>query len=117
MNIINRDINLSQNVIPATPVTLFNFTVPCKAMLKLTHFSNYTDTIAAWSSLMWSIKRNGIGIYPYHALLDQIGLSSDPRMIEPLLIYGGDVITIIALNSYIQTVGMGIALRYEIMGD
>ena len=87
--------------------------------MTLTSFSNYLNLPGHWSHVTWSIRRNGIGAYPYDAILDQVGLSARPRLIRHLVFNGGDELRIIATddNSIAQppNLATGIAIRYEII--
>jgi len=113
MNIRKKDINVSQTVNAATAATLFTYRVPAKGVIRLTHFSNYLSIVGAWGDVTFSIRRNGVGIFPYDELLDQIGISSRPREIEPIIVNGGDMLSITVDNQHIANVDCGIALRYE----
>ncbi|MBA7496234.1 hypothetical protein ES702_06833 [subsurface metagenome] len=117
MNLISKDINLSQSVPTTSLRTLLSLQVPSRGFMKLTHFGNYMDTVAAWGLVTWMIKRNGIGVYPYHGILDQIGSGIEPRLIEPLIFNGGDLLTIDVYNAYAGTVGIGISVKHEFLGD
>lgn len=115
MNIISKDINLSQSIGIGATVIIFDFTVPTKSTLKVTHFGNYLATIAAWGDITWRILQNGVGLYPYDEILDQIGMIDDPRAISPFSIPGGDNIQITIHNGSAAIVGAGVALRYDII--
>jgi len=95
---------------------LFTYTVASKEEFKMTHFSNYMD-IADWNHVTWRIKKNGIPIAPYDNLLDQIGISTEPRLIEPIYGRGGDLIEIEAtlLADAVDPNNIGIAAKYEVM--
>ena len=116
MSITKRDINISQTINATVQNTvLFTYRVPAKSELKVTHFSNYIDVVAEWGDIVWRLTRNGVGIYPYDQILDQIGIASDPREIEPIIIRGGDEFTIYCDNNDVAVnVVCGIALRYEV---
>lgn len=120
ITIINEeDENISMLHPRGTTITLFTYRVPQKAKLTLTHFSNYLNLPGHWSHVTWSIHRNGIGVYPYDAVLDQIGFSAQPRPIKRIIFNGGDELTIFATddNSIAQppNLATGIAIKYEII--
>jgi len=115
MNILSKDINLSQEVGIGATITIFEYTVPTRSILKVTHFGNYLATIAAWGDITWRILQNGVGLYPYDEIIDQIGMIDDPRVITPFSIPGGDTIRITITNNSADLVGAGIALRYDII--
>ena len=115
MNIINKDINLSQAIGIGATVIIFDYTVPTKSILKVTHFGNYLATVAAWGDITWRILQNGVGLYPYDEIIDQIGMIDDPRVITPFSIPGGDNIQITIHNGSAAIVGAGVALRYDIL--
>jgi len=115
MNILSKDINLSQEVGIGATITIFEYTVPTRSILKMTHFGNYLKTIAAWGEVTWRILQNGVGLYPYEEILDQIGMIDDPRIITPFSIPGGDEIKITITNDHIAAVVAGVALRYDII--
>jgi len=117
MNIISKDINLSQEVGIGATITIFEYTVPTKSILKVTHFGNYISTVSDWGDVIWRILQNGVGLYPYDEIIDQIGMVDDPRVINPFSIPGGDSIKITITNNAAAAVGAGIALRYDIIGE
>jgi len=119
-NINEYDENISMLHAQGTTITLFTYQIPAKMKLKITDFSNYLDLQGHWGHVTWSIRRNGIGVRPYNAILDQLGLSNRPRKITPPTFEGSDTLTIIAVddNTIAQPplLNTGIALRYELIG-
>jgi len=111
------NINLSQTVIDGTTAVLFQFHVPSKAVLILKKFANYTDVVGAWGTMTWRILRNGIGLYPYDDIQDEIGYSAMPENIKNIEFRGGDLCVINATNLSGADLIMGIRLVYEIMGN
>jgi len=100
-----------------TQVTFFTFEVPAKSKMKLTRFANYTDTPAAWGSVTWSVRRNGVGVYPFDTMQDQYSLAGEPRPIVPIEFSGGDKFEMIIINTFPAVVKVGVAFRYEIGGS
>ena len=96
---------------------LFSYVVASKEVFKLTHFSNYMGT-GDWGNVAWRIKKNGIPIAPYDNILDQLGISTEPRTIEPVKGRGGDLIEIEATllaDATADPNNIGIAAKYEVM--
>ena len=114
---IEQDENISMLHPRGTTITLFSYRVPHKSKLTITHFSNYLNLPGHWSHVIWSIRRNGVGVSPYGAILDQTGLSTQPRLINRLIFNGGDELIITATddNSIAQPpeLATGVAIRYE----
>ena len=115
--IVKHDENISMVHGQGLTITLFTFAVPQKAKMRLTHFSNYLSLPGHWGNVMWSIQRNGIGVAPYNAIFDQIGISSLPREIAPINYQGGDVLTVIAVDDGViaqpPALDTGIAIKFE----
>ena len=111
-----RDVNLSQTVVDGTTAVLFQFQVPSKAILVLKKFANYTDIVGAWGTLTWRILKNGIGVYPYDDIEDEIGYSAMPENITNIEFRGGDLCVINAENLSGADLIMGIRLVYELVG-
>lgn len=95
---------------------LFTYRVASKEVFKMTNFSNYM-AIADWGHVAWRIKKNGIPIAPYDNILDQIGIATEPRLIESIYGRGGDLIEIEAtlLAGADDPNDIGIACKYEVM--
>ena len=113
--------NISQTIPFAPPnnvVTLFSFSVPSRAVLRVTKFANYTDTPAGVGTIIWSIRRNGIPIGKDNLgnLLDLIGLSYQPEEIEVQPLRGGDLLEVVVTNGHIANLIMGIRIVFE-LGD
>ena len=116
-NIIEKDENISMLHAQGTTIVLFTYVVPPKSKMVLTHFSNYLSLAGHWTHVMWSIRKNGVGINPYNTLTDEIGVQTEPRKIRRLEFQGGDVLIINATDD--NTIGQppnlrtGIAIKYE----
>jgi len=116
---IEEDENISMPHPQGTTITLFTYRVPQKAKMTLTHFANYLNLPGHWHHVTWTILKNGIGVPPYDALLDQIGYSAQPRLIKRINFNGADELRIIATddNSIAQPpiLATGIAIKYEVI--
>lgn len=115
--ITEEDENISMLHPRGTTITLFTYRVPNKCKMTLISFSNYLNLPGHWSHVTWSIRRNGIGVYPYDAILDQIGLSPRPSLIKPIFFNGGDELIIIATDDNIivqpPILATGVRIKYE----
>ena len=112
---IQREFNTSLPLTVAGGWTnLFTYAVPSGSKIVVTHFSNYMLT-ADWGLVEWRIRKNGIPYPPYETILDQIGISTLPRMTEPVVLSGGDLLQVDAtlLAGAVDPNDIGIALRYE----
>ena len=114
---MKKDINISQEVLATTTVEFFNFKVPPRSLLRILKFGNYINIRDAWGSIIWRILNNGVGVHPYDVIKDQLGYGAEPREIICSEFQGGDVLTINVTNNYVDTVAIGIALQYEVIGD
>jgi len=95
----------------------FSYVVASKEVFKMTHFSNYMAT-ADCGNVAWRITKNGVPVAPYDYILDQIGITTLPRTIEPIYARGGDVIEIDATllaAAVPDPNNIGIAAKYEVM--
>lgn len=113
---IPRDLNTSLSLTIAGGWTnFFTYRVPSASQITATHFSNYMLT-ADWGNVEWRITKNGIPVPPYESVLDQIGISTRPRITQPIICYGGDELRIDArlLAAAVPDPNdVGIAFRYE----
>jgi len=93
---------------------LFTYQVPARAKVLMTHFGNYMAT-ADWGLVAWRVCVNGIPTYPLERILDQMGLSTLPRLTQPIRLNGGDVLTVDA-EQLVGSVAneIGIAIRFEV---
>lgn len=95
---------------------LFTYQVPARAKIKMTHFSNYMGT-ADWGNVEWRVCVNGIPTYPLESVLDQVGISTLPRLTQPIVAKGGDTLTIDATllaGAVADPNDIGIAVRFEV---
>ena len=93
---------------------IFTYQVPARAEMLITHFSNYMEN-ADWGEVTWRILRNGVPVPPYETIIDEIGISTLPRLTESILYKGGDYCQIqIAMSGDSVANDVGIALRYEV---
>lgn len=115
--IVEHDENISLAHGQGLTITLFTFQVHQKSRMKVTHFANYLSLVTHWGAVTWSILRNGMGVNPYDAIQDVIGLSSLPRKIAPIVFQGGDVLTVIAVDDGViaqpPALDTGIAIKFE----
>ena len=113
---IPKDINISLPLTVAGGWTnFFNYQVPSGSKITVTHFSNYMGT-ADWGNVEWRITKNGVGCFPYESVLDQIGISTLPRVTQPIVFNGGDELRVDATllaAAVADPNDIGIALRYE----
>ena len=110
----NTSLAFAANAVAWTDI--FTFQVPSHCRLVLTHFSNYMAT-ADWGNVFWRILRSGIPVVPYQNITDQIGISTLPRMIERVIMTGGDYCQIQISKNVASVINdIGIALRYELEG-
>ncbi|MBA7659362.1 hypothetical protein ES703_67339 [subsurface metagenome] len=109
-----KDINKSAPVAAGITHELFYFRVPAKAKMQVTNFANYINVFEAWGLIKWILKRNGIPIYPYHELTDQIAFGAPLRELAGVEISGGDKFSVDVYNGHEDVVKIGVALKYEI---
>ena len=110
----NTSLAFAANAVAWTDI--FTFQVPSHSRLVLTHFANYMET-ADWGEVTWRILRNSIPVPPYQAITDQLGISSRPRIIERVVMTGGDYCQIQISKTAASVINnIGIALRYELEG-
>lgn len=114
--IIPKDINISLPLTIAGGWTnFFTYRVPSASKITVTHFSNYMET-ADWGNVEWRMTRNGVGCPPYESVLDQIGISTLPRVTQQIVFYGGDELRVDAIllaAADPDPNNIGIALKYE----
>lgn len=110
------DIDLSNEIFASTTIEIFNFSVPPSAKAKITAFANRLNEFDAWGLVMWIFKKNGITLYPYNDITDQIAMGAPLRELEGTELIGGDVFSIDIKNDYIDVVKAGISLKWEIYG-
>lgn len=112
---IEHPINQSAVVINGSSVVLWTFNVPQFNVLRFKRTGNYTGTPAAWGTIYWSFLVNGIPKFPLDKIMDEIGYGAQPADVEPIEIFGGDKLEIVAYNpSFGADVKMGIAFVYEL---
>jgi hypothetical protein len=106
--------NYSATLVGGTNAALFTMIVPTKCKWRLLSFGNYTDTVAAWTVIYWSFEKNGQAIFPYDAILDQLGYGPQRSPMQAIEVMGGSTITVRAFNPTAGNVAMGISLEYEL---
>ena len=115
-----QDENISMLHPRGTTITLFTYRVPQKSKMALTYFANYLSLSTHWTYVTWSIRRNGVGVYPYDTIQDQVGMQEKPRRIKRINFNGGDMLSILATddNTLAQPPNLytGIAVRFETIG-
>lgn len=112
--VVYKDINISQPIPDTETVVLFTLQVPVRSKAVITDFGNYVSVFDSWGNIIWRFRNNGILIFPYHEIRDQLGYSAQLRSLAGVVISGGDVFTIEAENQHGAEVGVGIALKWEI---
>jgi len=113
-HIEEKEESISKSVAAGATVSYFSLDVPSKSEVRMTRFANYTDTPAAWGFITWSVRRNGVGVYPFDTMKDQYGLAAEPRPFVPIPFTGGDKFEVIIINTFPAAVKVGVAFRYEI---
>lgn len=78
---------------------LWSYQVPSGSVLVITYFGNDISVAAAWGSIEWSFRINGVPVPPYNRILDMIGQIYQPRAIRPVEIKGGDLFEIDGFNN------------------
>lgn len=110
---ISRDVGAGTVAVP-TLDTFFSKEIPSRSHFKLTHFSNFIDEPAAWGSVTWGVRVNGMPVKPpFDAIKDQYGLAAEPRPIVAIDVSGGDKIEIIISNTFPTDIGIGLAFKYK----
>lgn len=117
--IIEKDENFSALLGQGLTITLCTIQVPSKAKMIIASFGNYINLPNThWGHVIWSIKRNGVPCERYGAILDELGLSFDPREVKGLVFEGGDTLTITATDDNVVVqpplLIAGVALRWEL---
>ena len=119
-NIVEYDENISMVHGAGLTIVLLTLAIPQKSKIRITYFANYLNLAGHWGAVTWGIFRNGVGVFPYDTIQDQLGLQSRPRKIAPIIFQGGDELQIRAVddNTIVQppVLETGIALRYELIG-
>lgn len=113
-SIVKKDINISQQIAAGATVEVFSFQVPATAKMLVKSFANYINDFSAWSFIVWILKRNGVPIYPYHEITDQIAFGAPLRDLAGCEIQGADKFSIDIKNNHVSAVKCGVALKYEI---
>jgi len=115
-DIIHDGLHTSQYINSGVTVELWRFQVPPKAKLIITNFANYLDVPDAWGSVTWRFLRNGVGLYPYSNMEDQLGYASQLASLDRVECDGGDLFVVEATNNYGDVVKVGIVLKYILRG-
>ena len=108
--------NTSQFIASGNTSELWSFRVPSKCRLIITRFGNYINEPDAWGLIIWRFKKNGVGVYPYSRIEDQLGYPSSLVSLDQVEARGGDLFVIEATNDYGDVVKVGIVLKYQICG-
>jgi len=116
VDILNYGLNTSQFIASGNTSELWSFRVPSKCRLIITRFGNYINEPDAWGLITWRFKRNGVGVYPYTQIEDQLGYPSSLASLDGVECGGGDLFVVEATNNYGDVVKVGIVLRYELGG-
>jgi len=116
-DVVRGGFHTSQNIASGVTVELWRFEVPAKTRLILTDFGNYINETDAWGLITWRFKRNGVAVYPYSNIEDQLGYASQLASLEGVECTGGDLFVIEATNNYGDVVKVGIVLKYQLCGE
>ena len=112
-NIRKRDETNSVNLSASSSTVLFTERIPIKEKMVVTGFANYGDA-AAFGQVTWEIRKNGLGIYPYNAIKDQIGYSAQVEKTQPMYFNGGDLLEVVATNaSGVSAYNVGARIVFE----
>ena len=109
------DFEASKNVTAGSTETLFSFQVPENNILVFRKFGNDIDNMSAWGSVTFSINKNGIGVYPYENIKDQLGFLAIPKDISQIKLNPFDTLTIKVKNNYGSTIKAGIVFQYDLL--
>lgn len=109
-------LNTSQDIVSGNTSELWRINVPSQSKLIITHFGNYINEPDAWGLITWRFKRNGVGVYPYSQIEDQLGYPSSLASLDEVEAQGSDLFVIEATNNYGDTVKVGIVLKYRLCG-
>lgn len=113
-NIVLKDLNKSHSIAADATYEIFKFAVPAASKMYVTHFGNYIKEFEAWGSIVWIFKKNGVPIYPYEEIRDQLGWGAMLRELAAVELCGADLFTIDIKNEYLDVVLCGVAIKYEI---
>jgi len=115
-SVVKKGIHTSQYISAGSTVELWRFLVPSKERLVITDFGNYINEPDAWGSIRWRFKRNGVGVYPYGEIEDQLGYASQLASLDGVEATGGDLFLVETTNNYGDVVKVGIVLKYQLRG-
>lgn len=117
-NIIPYDEPMSPTINAGVTAVMYSMLIPTKAKMRITHFANYLVDASGWTYITWSIRRNGIGVYPYNAVKDQIGYSAQVEAIQPIEFRGGDLFELVGINAHGATnYVVGARVKFELYDD
>ena len=107
--------NWSVNVGIGLAAAIWTYRVPSKCRFKFLSFGNYLGTVAAWGTAYWTLTQNGINVYPYEAIYDQIGYAAQRSTMTELEFNGGATIVITGVNPTAAILAMGVSLEWELI--
>ena len=91
---------------------LFTITIPAKAIFRGITFGNICGTLLAWGTVYWVFLLDGLPLYPYQTIMDQVGFATSRQNIQGIDITGGHTLVIRAYNPTAGDCRMGISLEY-----
>ncbi len=95
-------------------LTLVNMLVPAKAKMRLLSFGNYMSVAGNWGKVRWDFFINGVLMYPYFAIRDQVGFAASRQEIENKVLYGGQLLEVIVTQeSGAADPTVGVSLQWE----
>ena len=96
-----------------TQVNIITVVVPPKTKMRLLSFGNYLSVVGNWGLVQWDFLKDGIPLYPYTNILDQIGYAAQRSFVENLIIEGGHIFVIRGQQNTGVACNIGISIEYE----
>lgn len=108
----------SQSVTSAAPVTLIEFVLTGGEQGALTRFANYSASSAAWGSITWIVKINGVPIPPFNEIRDSIGSMERAEDIgDEASLSPGSKIEVIAISTTTTPYIVGAICHFAVRGS
>lgn len=78
--------------------------------LKFRKIGNYLSPVAGWGFCYWQILQNGIVV---QIVRDQIGYAAQRELITPIIVHGGDRISVNGVNPTLVNENMGVTFTWD----